>query len=211
MAILHSRFLDIFIENSRSLTGSSHCQERAEKLKRRLNKVCQYVGGITQLIEQAKQIFSGHVQISHYWVTNTFTGTGESQFYLCANVYEAVSRGLGNPPLPNRAMGELQAKLKELFPSMVNHWQGQGKFHARVHAELRIILHLQVGQPLVTGSPSIPIGVSKRSCFCCTLWITSHNNTFGTKFMTSGSHGKPYANWALQVPLVRMPCKMGGV
>ena len=42
-----------------------------------------------------------------------------------------------------------------------------------------------------------PIGVSKRSWICCVLWIESHNRIFGTRWMTSGSHGRPYANWAL--------------
>lgn len=29
------------------------------------------------------------------------------------------------------------------------------------------------------------------------VWIESHNRIFETQWMTSGSHGKPYANWAL--------------
>ena len=40
-------------------------------------------------------------------------------------------------------------------------------------------------------------GCSKRCCFCCTLWIEAYNNKFGTGWLTSGSHGKPYATWVL--------------
>ncbi|KAM6491130.1 hypothetical protein JOM56_013369 [Amanita muscaria] len=57
--------------------------------------------------------------------------------------------------------------------------------------------HLGLPSAIEPPVPVHPIGVSKRSCFCCTLWINSHNRIFGTRWMTSGSHGKPYANWAL--------------
>ena len=81
-------------------------------------------------------------------------------------------------------------KFHERFPSIISNWRQT--VHACVHAELRIILHLGPPSPVVH-----PIGVSKRSCFCCVLWIGSHNRIFRTQWLTSGSHGKPYANWAL--------------
>ncbi|KZT05169.1 uncharacterized protein LAESUDRAFT_727420 [Laetiporus sulphureus 93-53] len=42
-----------------------------------------------------------------------------------------------------------------------------------------------------------PIGCSKRSCLCCWHWINSYNLVHHTTWMTGGSHGKPYMNWAL--------------
>lgn len=45
--------------------------------------------------------------------------------------------------------------------------------------------------------PARPIGVSKRTCLCCALWIESYNQIFGSRWLTSESHGKSYANWAL--------------
>lgn len=62
-------------------------KERAQGLKRRLYKVCQYIRGITYLIQEAKRLFL----IPHRWVTDTFTGTGE--FDLCKSAHDAVSRG----------------------------------------------------------------------------------------------------------------------
>jgi hypothetical protein len=160
-------------------------KERAEKLKRRLSKVCQYVSGVSNLILKAKRLFP----IPHRWVTDTFVGTGEGTFDLCDSVHDAISRELDQPCSSTTIMD----KLDKHFPSILDNWAKQQTVHACVHAELRIILHL--GLP--SSQDSHPIGVSKRSCYCCMLWIESHNLIFGTKWTTSGSHGKPYANWAL--------------
>jgi OTT_1508-like deaminase len=161
-------------------------KERAEKLKRRLGKVCQYVSSVSHLIQRAKRLFP----IPHHWVTDTFAGTGECVFDLCDSAYDAVSRGLNQSPLSP----EIVEKLDKHFPSILSNWKKHQTLRTSIHAELRIILHL--GPPPL--DPAVhPIGVSKRSCFCCVLWIESHNRIFGTQWMTSGSHGKPYANWAL--------------
>ncbi|KAM6491131.1 hypothetical protein JOM56_013370 [Amanita muscaria] len=185
-ALKHSRFLKTIIEDRTDLLPNDR-KWRAEKLKRRLDKVCQYVSGISHLIKKAKRYFP----IPHHWVMDTFTGTGESVFDLCDNAYDAVSRGLDRPSLSP----EIVDQLGKHFPSIRSNWERQQTMHTCIHAELRVILHL--GPPSAIKPPVHPIGVSKRSCFCCTLWIESHNRIFGTRWMTSGSHGKPYANWAL--------------
>ena len=182
-ALARSRFLKSLIED-RNLARNDR-EERGEKLKRRLGKVCQYISGITDLIQKAKRIFP----IPHHWVMDTFTG--ESAFSLCNNVEDALLRALRVPFLSQQDI----AKLNQNFPFISGNWQNQQTIHSCIHAELRIILHL--GPPSETESAIQPIGVSKRSCFCCTLWIESHNRIFRTNWMTSGSHGKPYANWAL--------------
>ena len=184
-ALSRSRFLKSLIED-RNLSRNDR-KERAEKLKRRLGKVCQYVSGVTDLIQKAKRLFP----IPHRWVMDTFTGTGESVFNLCDNVEDAVLRALDVPFLSQQVL----IKLDNNFPSISGNWQNQQTIHSRIHAELRIILHL--GLPATERAAIQPIGVSKRSCLCCTLWIESHNRIFRTSWMTSGSHGKPYANWAL--------------
>jgi hypothetical protein len=184
-ALARSRFLKTLIEDRNLLTND--CKEGAEKLKRRLAKVCQYVSGISYLIQKAKRLFP----IPHRWVTDSFIGTGESVFDLCDNAYDAVSRGLDRPSLSPEIVNQLEKR----FPFILSNWERQKTMHPCIHAELRIILHL--GPPSTTEPLVHPIGVSKRSCFCCTLWIESHNRIFRTQWMTSGSHGKPYANWAL--------------
>ncbi len=189
-ALVCSRFLETLVGVGSPLNMVR--KERIEKLKRRLGKVCQYVSGISNLIQRAKRI----LPIAYRWVTDTFPGTGEGVFGLCDSPYSAVARGLNTPSLSQNAVD----KLHERFPSIFSNWERRQTVHALVHAELRIILHL--GPPPPHGSPASlvrphPIGVSKRSCLCCVLWIGSHNRIFGTQWMTSGSHGKPYANWAL--------------
>jgi len=70
-----------------------------------------------------------------------------------------------------------------------------------IHAEIRIILDFL--QKALSNNTSVEsalqqsVGCSKRSCFACTLWIEAYNSNFKTKWMTSGSHGKPYAGWTL--------------
>ena len=64
--------------------------------------------------------------------------------------------------------------------------------HPRIHAdsELQFLLHFS---PRITASFSFdqmwrPIGNSKRSCLCCTLWINAFDAI--TIWATNGSHGK---------------------
>jgi hypothetical protein len=184
----HSRFLHALV-NSRDVLNND-LKERAQRLKRRLYKICQYVTGITNLIEQAKRLFP----IPHHWVTDDFGATGEGVFDLCDDVHDAVSRGLNRLFLSP----EIIDKLDRHFPHLRSNWAMHQTVHACVHAELRIILHLGLSSPSGPSPTTLvhPIGVSKRSCFCCSLWIDTHNRIFNTRWSTSGSHGKPYANWA---------------
>lgn len=41
------------------------------------------------------------------------------------------------------------------------------------------------------------IGISKRCCLCCALYIYYLNKKFHRTWRTSGCHGKAYENWAL--------------
>ena len=78
--------------------------------------------------------------------------------------------------------------------------------HQHVHSRRdRIVLHFSKPLSLSSSHGYLPlrdsdqhaIGCNKRSCLCCALWIYSYNAKFGTGWLTSGSHGKPYATWAL--------------
>ncbi|KIJ35779.1 hypothetical protein M422DRAFT_261963 [Sphaerobolus stellatus SS14] len=67
---------------------------------------------------------------------------------------------------------------------------------------LRIILHfspslLSISPGELCAPRELPLGCSKRSCLCCTLWIEAFNKATRLLWMTSGSHGKSYGNWAL--------------
>jgi hypothetical protein len=78
-----------------------------------------------------------------------------------------VSRGFDHPSLSP----DILDKLNKCFPFILSNWARQQTVHARVHAEIRIILQLSPGDHSFH-----PIGVGKRSFFCCALWIGSHNH-----------------------------------
>ena len=180
-------------------------RERAERLKRRLAKVCQYFGGVTQLVQMAKRWFPDG-RIPYRWVGDTFVGSGEGQVRLYDDYVDAMQRACGAqaPPSP----GALR-KLATNFPKMRSNWEDRRIVKTCIHAEIRIILHFS--KPLSSSlssshtdlrqPPHKPdrhaIGCSKRSCLCCTLWIDEYNARFETGWLTSGSHGSPCATWAL--------------
>ncbi|GBE80256.1 hypothetical protein SCP_0214710 [Sparassis crispa] len=196
IALLRSRFLGHLCADKNLLNAAQ--RGRGEKLKRRLAKVCQYYGGVTKLIRNAKRYFpDGH--IPYRWINNRFIGSGEGQFELCNDYLDAVQRAFGYPLSPQTVNA-----LEQRFPDMLSNWARRRTVNTCVHAELRIILHLSSASshPRRTVGPpeQEAIGCSKRSCFCCALWIDAYNDEFKTEWLTSGSHGKPYATWALPGP-----------
>jgi hypothetical protein len=165
----------------------------AVKLKQRLGKVCQYTR-IRQLIEKVQRV----PNIPFEWVEESFSGTGEGEFKFCVDPTEAVGHVL-HRQLTSKEIYE----VAEHFPTLSSNWMGR-RFYPRIHAKLRIILDLSpsllsesLGQLPLQGSEQLPIGCSKHSCLCCVLWIDTFNGRTGMSWMTSGSHGKPYTNWAL--------------
>ncbi|CAL1715129.1 unnamed protein product [Somion occarium] len=181
-----SLFLRELTSNSRYL--AIKC--RAERLERRLGKVCQYmrIGG---LIKRVRRLPSIPIR----WVADTFTEMGEGRFELCEDPMEAVERV---------QEGELTWDIDTIskhYPRLRENWARQRIINTCIHAEIRIILHL--GRSMLSGSRTDfreaqqPIGCSKRSCLCCTLWINAFNDNTGMLWKTSGSHGKPYDDWAL--------------
>ena len=121
-ALGRSRFLKTLIDDHNLLNKDR--KQRLEKLKRRLGKVCQYVSGISHLVQKAKRLFP----IPHRWVTDTPAGTGEGVFDLCDSVHDAVSRGLDQPSL----LPEILDKLDRNFPSILSNWARQPTVHACV-------------------------------------------------------------------------------
>ncbi|THH16633.1 hypothetical protein EW146_g4031 [Bondarzewia mesenterica] len=186
----------------KELTSSnSACRERAERLKWCLTKVCQYIDGIDHLIWKVKRWFPNG-QIPYRWVNDSFIGTGEGTFELRDDPMDAVWRGFGShSPLSAQTLHTLAEK----FPDIARNWEQQRTVTPCIHAEIRIILHLSSSllpyesrlETIQEQPAQQAIGCSKRSCFCCTLWIDAYNDFFGTRWVTSRSHGKPYANFGL--------------
>jgi len=182
--LVRSRFLKTLVDDHN--LWDVECKKRVERLKRQMRKVGQYISGISHFIRAAKRL-----PISHRWVTDIFPDTEEGVFDLCDSPHDAVARGLEEPYLSP----EIVDTLQKHYRLMLSNWERQRTVHARLHAELRIILYLSQAPPF--DPRTHPIGVSKRSCLCCALWIDGYNRIFHTRWLTSGSHGKPYANWAL--------------
>jgi hypothetical protein len=183
-ALSHSRFLNEFIRDPSNPARKA----MAEKLKRRLLKVCQYYGDVGKVIKNAKRWFPNGA-IPYRWASVTDGRDGED--LEISIPVEALWRAPG-AFITEEAM-EL---LRQRFPEMFKRWPSI--VHPRIHAELRIILDLNPPLTHIPEEPvQKPIGCSKRSCFCCTLWIAAFNRIFLTNWMTGGSHGKPCANWAI--------------
>ncbi|RDB30542.1 hypothetical protein Hypma_007323 [Hypsizygus marmoreus] len=172
---------------------SSVLKGRVEKLKRRLDKVCQYAR-IATLMKLVKRL----PNIPFRWVEDNLVGTPDRSFEICKNPMEVVERTLGHSP-----SAEQSEALLQHHPDLCKNWEQRGRFVTTdIHPELRIVLDLC--PPLVSGMhPSrgdvvpLPIGCSKRSCFCCTVWINMFNDITGMGCVTTGRSGKPYDDWAL--------------
>ncbi|KAG6825833.1 hypothetical protein H0H92_002251 [Tricholoma furcatifolium] len=175
MTIARSSFLESLIQRASDLMNKC-LEEKAEKLKRRLGKVCEYAIEIQLLLERARKLPA----ISHRWVTSNFSGTGEGTFTLCDDPRQVVARGRKEPSLSP----QVEATIYQLLPSIQDDWAMEKTVSTCVHAELHIILDFGPLQRESWDHPLIPIGVSKRSCL-------------GTWWTTSRSHDKPCANWAL--------------
>ncbi|KAI6154786.1 hypothetical protein BKA82DRAFT_997657 [Pisolithus tinctorius] len=175
----------------------------AERLKRRLAKVCQYSEGIDDLIFYAKHYFPAG--IPHCWV-GPIEGTGETTVQLYGGYIGAMKRALNNVTPSQKTLHAPRGR----FPEMGEEWNRSSSIKTRVHAEIRILLHLDTPFDENSGhSQQQPIGCSKRSCLCCTLWIWAYNKKHGTNWLTSGSHGKPDSAWALPGPYAHAWMKDG--
>jgi hypothetical protein len=162
----------------------------AKKLKRRLLKACRYFGGIWPLIKSVKRWFPDRT-IPYRWA-NVADSIHEGTVEVSLHAEDALLR-VPRIVIPK---GDI---LRHEFPATSERWQHI--VHPCVHAELRVILHLDPPSSAKVSGSLIPekrvVGCSKRSCLCCMLWIETFNHAFKTAWMTSESHGKPDANWAL--------------
>lgn len=177
----------------RSLRGATNLSRklRGEKLQRRLAKVCQYYHGINSLIAHAKgDVLSGLV---YRWV-DASPASAETRVHLCEDYLEAVSRAF-RKDLPE----ETVAMLRERFPDMEENWHSSHVVQTRIHPETRILYDLTEPPRSRDFRQPQPIGCSKRSCLCCTLWIEAYNMTYGTQWLLSSSHGRPCPTWAFPV------------
>lgn len=172
--------------------------DAAKQLKRRLGKVCLYTR-LNLLMAKAKRWFPDG-KITFHWVDDEVGGSGERGLELCADPMEVVGRSLQEDPLSP----DIPEKIKRRFPNLIDNWTNWTTTHPHIHAEVRLILHLDGKLKQLSprkyseDTPQQSVGCSKRSCLCCEIWINSFNSSSQVRWMTrSGSYGKPHSDWAL--------------
>ncbi|RDB30545.1 hypothetical protein Hypma_007327 [Hypsizygus marmoreus] len=172
--------------------GDSMFKGRVERLKRRLDKVCQYAR-IETLMRLVKRLPS----VPFRWTEDHLVGTGEGSSEIRKDPMKVVEEVLGHSPSPQQTR-----MLSRHCPELGRNWEQRRSMILRIHPEICIILHLS--RPLLSrflssqnNSKRLPIGCSKRSCLCCMLWIATFNKITGMSWVASSSNGKPYDNWAL--------------
>jgi hypothetical protein len=166
-----------------------------EKLQRHLNKICQYYHHIFVLIRYLRDANLG--KIKAMWVDK----------------FDKGPLTISLVPLPWQVIEEIghpvsTEQLNVAFPDLMKSWEDRS-YQARFHAELQIILCMEeyrmsvrISYPIMWSKrphtkQDMLIGVSKRSCLCCFLYINHYNREFNQTWKTSGCHGKAYENWAL--------------
>jgi hypothetical protein len=187
----NSRFLGSICADQNRL----HTERKllAEKLRRRLRKLSQYDHGINTLIDRCRRFQGGEFSVR--WVSQN--PDIEEPVIELVDYVTAIQHNLH--PNSTITAPQIHQAVAARNPALVESWNCV--VHTYVHAEIRIILDF-LQQALLSDTPvestvQQPIGCSKRSCLACTLWIEGYNHTFKTEWMTSGSHGKPYAGWTI--------------
>ncbi|RDB16082.1 hypothetical protein Hypma_007332 [Hypsizygus marmoreus] len=190
-SLRHAAFL-AYLASKYYEEGDSTFKGRVERLKRHLDKVCQYAK-IETLMRLAKRFPS----VPFRWIEDQLVGRGEGSLEICKDPMKVMEQVLGHSPSPQQT-----CMLLQRYPELGKNWEQRRSINLCIHPEIRIVLHLS--RPLLTrflssrnDSKHLPIGCSKRSCLCCMLWIASFNEVTRMLWVTSGSNGKPYDNWAL--------------
>ncbi|KAI5999780.1 hypothetical protein F5J12DRAFT_784558 [Pisolithus orientalis] len=127
---------------------------QAEQLKRRLAKVCQYYDGIADLITYTRRYFPQG--IAHRWV-DPIRDTGETTVNLEGNYLGAIERALGGVSPSTDTLTTLRRK----FPNMGGSWSASRSITTRLHAEIRILLHLSKPFDALDHSQQQPIGYGR--------------------------------------------------
>ncbi|KAG5640378.1 hypothetical protein DXG03_008881 [Asterophora parasitica] len=204
-------FLELYIiadtfRRSRFMCGLTNRQPReisfknkSARLQRCLGEICQY-DGLKLLIKRVRQLGS----IQFQWVGDEFSRSSTVEISPTAQC--AVERQTGI-----HLDAENLIILNGFIPHFTGSWEARRvNFHPRVHAELRIILHLSPS--LINSSPSpswtrdsdmiMPIGSNRPSCVCCQAWIRKFNDIHGLKWGPNHTYpGKLRVDWAYPGPV----------
>ncbi|KAH7884098.1 hypothetical protein F5I97DRAFT_1831622 [Phlebopus sp. FC_14] len=151
---------------------------RAVKLRCRLLRFRHYIQGITTLMKEKCFLQNG---IEYRWLDPIATHSGEQTLFLPDECLNVVSSALGF--IPSDSDQEKLHKQRSEWSHSVE---------TRLHVEIRLLLQLV---DLSVGP--VPLGCSRRTCLCCTLWIKAYNREFCADWLTSDPSGKARVDWAL--------------
>jgi hypothetical protein len=193
--------VDVFVQLSACITIILHSNfihwdnQGVKPCKDKLKLVHQFEEQLTNLISR-RQMHFGQGDLEHEWVDDATDEYHEAldirgPYDILCELWERGGMFIPVPENPLQTKPPYnEEEVYRLHPALENKWI----IHHRptVHAEVRLILYLKANGDL----QGRPMGGSKRCCACCTEFIQQYNSHERTKFTTSGSHGKPYPNWA---------------
>ncbi|KAK0205083.1 hypothetical protein DFS33DRAFT_730968 [Desarmillaria ectypa] len=182
--------LSVIIASSRFISFQSdrvfsEKSKAADELKRCLERIKQYVGGVNTLIRRSRQIFpDGNIPVR--WVGSPSTAADQS-VNMAATPWTALER-LGI----NFDVGRQQNIIVQL-PSFELDWQTACR--PRMHAKIVVIRYFHERGLMPLGRCAI--GCSEECCWCCDQWMGRYNSLYTTRYIASGASSKIRIDWKM--------------
>jgi len=177
--IVNSRF---FCDHDGFQDILNHAQVR--KYRRRLYKLSRYFDGANRIHATARRFTAQDAGISYVWIEN------HASWDL---VKMSTSPGaVASVYFPTIT----EAEVTRVQPNIMEQWTPT--LRTFIHAELRLLLHLEHYSPSVRGNAKRRfIGCNRESCLCCGEWVREWNKTEGTRWIISGGSALSFKTWAL--------------
>lgn len=178
--IASSRFISVQTERV-----FSEKTKAADELKRCLERIKEYIGGVNTLIRRSRQVFpDGNIPVR--WVGSTSTAVDRS-VNLSATPWIALEH-LGF----NFDIGKQQNIIAQL-PSFELDWQAT--CHPRMHAKIAVLRYFHERGLMPSGR--CPIGCSEDCCWCCDQWMGRYNSLYTTRYVASGASVRIRVDWEM--------------
>lgn len=167
----------------------------ANSLLHLLKDILQYKQDVEYTLQMVKEIFDGHDEIPHEWVSDGLSPISPEPVVPGRNL-EATIRRI------KISVEHLLSDYKKVHEELFSEWENQGPVTLHVHAEIQLILYFRA-HDLAAGTEDAPlvIGTSKPCCLCCCLYIATYNEYCRTKWRTTTTHfrviGQPDVSWAV--------------
>jgi hypothetical protein len=176
-----------FIVNSRFFCDYDWFQDtndaRMRKYRRRLYKLSRYFDGANGIHATARRFAAQDTVIPHVWIEN------HASYLVKMSTSPGVVAFVYFPTIT-------EAELTRVEPNIMEQWTPT--LHTFIHAELRLLLHLERYSPSVRGNTKRRfIGCNRECCLCCGEWVREWNETEGTRWMISGGKALSFKTWAL--------------